>query len=135
MTHDEQLQKWGGKRAGAGRKPTGRSKTYFSLTIEEKEKLQAYLACIRNKQEPVLQDTIRQKMIQYHHDALKQSCQPPISKPALVLQFYKAQALGELIGEKITAPSFRKEVKPLQEEFMRKQETKMLEKVYDNQKG
>jgi len=38
---------WGGVRAGAGRKPTGRIRRSFYLTAEEFERMKAYLKWLR----------------------------------------------------------------------------------------
>jgi len=40
---------WGGRREGAGRKPTGRKKKIYYVTDDENAKLREYLQELRNK--------------------------------------------------------------------------------------
>ena len=118
---------WGGARAGAGRKPTGHIKTNFSVTPEEKELLHKYLEALRNGEPPILQEIIKSKMQTYHDEALKQASRSRVNRPRMVLQFYKEQALGELVGILINQNTFNKRVAPLKAEVER-QEREALQK-------
>jgi hypothetical protein len=42
-----EIKKWGGKRNGAGRKPSGKSKKTFYITDDEYAKLKKYLEELR----------------------------------------------------------------------------------------
>jgi hypothetical protein len=41
------MANWGGKRAGAGRKPTGRTRTVFYLSETEKDKVKILIKSLR----------------------------------------------------------------------------------------